>query len=73
MANATATVTGKTGPGGTVTGLVLADVEDIDFDFLKNMIHITHSNGKIFHLSWSGIATVTFSISGGNATVTIST
>lgn len=72
MASATAVLTGNTGPGGTVTALTLDDVKDIDFDFEHNMISVTYTNGKIFKLSWTGVTTVTFSISGGNATVTVS-
>lgn len=73
MANATATVTGNTGPGGTVTALVLSNVESIEFDFQHSMINFLYNSGKTFKLAWTSIATVTFSISGGNATVTIST
>lgn len=73
MASATAVLTGNTGPGGTVTALTLEDVTSIDFQFKHNMISLTYNEGKIFKLSWTSIATVTFSISGGNATVTIST
>ena len=75
MASGTATVTGQTGPGATVTSLVLNQVRNILFDFENNMVHIYHLNeaGKTFKLSYQGIATVTFSISGSVTTVTIST
>jgi hypothetical protein len=72
MAN-TATLTGNTGPGGTVTGLLLGDVSSIKFDFRAGMISVIYGDvDKEFNLSYTGVTTVTFSISGVSTTVTVS-
>lgn len=65
-----AIVTGNTGPGATVTELELKPLESIVFDLDKSMVNINYA-GKTFNLAYTGVATVEFSISGGDTTVTI--
>jgi len=73
MPSGVSTLTGNTGPGATVTALRLSDVSNINFNFRGSMIHVTYGQpDKTFDLSWTGITTVTFSISSGVPTVTIS-
>lgn len=70
----TATVTGKTGPGGQLTAQLISDVKAIHFDFEHSMISIdTGDPVRTVHVAWTSIATVSFSITAGVAAVTIST
>ena len=74
MAADKATVTGKTGPGLTVTSLVLNDVKGINFQFDSKVVSIYYGEPrKTFELDYDSTATVTFSITAGVSTVTIST
>lgn len=70
MAN-TATVTGKVGPGLTMTAQVFDDVKGIEFDFEHSMIRISHGI-LLSQVAYSGVTTVTFSINGTTTEVTIS-
>lgn len=74
MANSspnTVVYTGTTGPGQSVTSLTFTDVSDIEFDFRANTIKVTHGIG-ISYFDYSAITTLTWSISSGHATITIS-
>lgn len=77
MANsapATVTVTSTTGPGRAVTAQRFTDVNDIEFDFLHNVIKVMRTGaGGTQIYDFSAIATVTFTISGGVSTLVIST
>lgn len=71
--SALATVTGHTGPGGSVTALVLNPVHSIEFNFEDNMVYVEYGTpSKRFPMSYQGVGTVTFSISGGVTTITVS-
>jgi hypothetical protein len=70
------TITGNLGPGNTVTALVFSDVTSVNFDFVARTVAITDKatgTPKTVYFEYANIATVTFSISGANTTVTIST
>lgn len=67
------TVTGKTGPDRTVTAAVIPNVLGIDFQLSDKRCFVTTENAagdniKEFDLTFT---TVTFSITGGNYTVTL--
>jgi hypothetical protein len=71
MATNTATITGKAGPGLTVTATVLNNVTDIDFNLVGYVLTITGS-GYRQEFDLYNTATVTYTISSKIATVTIS-
>jgi hypothetical protein len=70
------TITGKIGPGNTVTSLLFANVTDVDFQVARGVLQVSFltSGGQpktqSFDLAQS--TTVTYSISGGVATITVS-
>lgn len=65
------TITAKTGPGSQVTALVIQNVTNLNFDLAgENLQVFKGSSFSTYDLS--DIATVTFSISGHNYTVTVS-
>lgn len=73
VAPATLTITSTTGPGQAVTALKQTNVNDIEFDFLHNIIKVmlTGSGGtQIF--DYSAMNTVTFTITAGVTTISIS-
>jgi len=76
MANAapaTVTITSTTGPGQAVTALKYTDVNDIEFDFFHNIIKIIRTGGGGTQIyDYSAMNTVTWTISGGITTITIS-
>lgn len=76
MANsapATVTITSTTGPGQSVTALKFTDVNDIEFDFLHNIIKVLRTgSGSTQIYDFSAMNTVTFTISAGVSTLTIS-
>lgn len=75
MANvgpASATVTSTTGPGVTNTAIVFNNVTDFEVDFMKNTMKITHAGGlTITYYDYSAMATMTWTISGGATSITI--
>ncbi len=77
MANAapaTVTVTSTTGPGQTVTALKFTDVNNVEFDYLHNLIKVTRTgSGGIQIYDYSAINTVTMTISAGVTAIVIST
>ena len=78
MSSAVATVTGHIGPGDSMTSQVFPNCANINFNIAAGTITIVWvPNGKatqiITHIEYSDIATVTYTISAGVATVTIST
>lgn len=75
MANispAKVTYTGSTGPGIAVTATVINNVIDIEYDFVKNTVKVTTSDGVINYYDYSATTTVTHTISGGLTTIVIS-
>jgi hypothetical protein len=77
MANsapATVVITAPIGPGDAVSALSFTDVNNIEFDFLHNLIKIarTGSGGTQIY-AYDSIATISVTISGGLSTFTIST
>jgi len=71
MKTATVTISGKIGPGNTVTSLVLSGVTDVDFQIKNNVIAISIDD-KVRFFDYNATATVTYTISGDAATITIS-
>lgn len=69
-----ATVTAPYGPGLATSAAVYANVKGINFDFDKKVVKITHGDpGTDSFFAYGTVATVSFSISQPNNTVTIST
>jgi len=75
MKTATVTITGKIGPGLTDTALVFQGVTGINFNISDNTIEIIQAAKAEKHtfFDYDTIATVTYTISGDAATITIST
>ena len=71
MKTATVTISGKIGPGNTVTSLVLSGVTDVDFQIKNNVIAISIDD-EVRFFDYDATATVTYTISGDAATITIS-
>lgn len=70
----TVTITSTYGPGLTATAQSFTRVTGLAFDYVKNTIKIDHADGRLTaYYDYSAIATVTYTISGGTATITIST
>ena len=65
------TVTGKIGPGATITSQVFSNVTDIEFDQRAQILRLT-TDGKIVEVDLYGITTVTYTIAAHVATVTVS-
>lgn len=73
VAPATVTITSTTGPGVTATATVFSNVTDIEVDFLKNTIKITHASGlTISYYDYSAMATLTWTITAGLTAIVIS-
>lgn len=70
---ATVTITGKIGPGNTVTSLVFTNVTGVNFQIANNTIDIEQADSAERHsvFDYDATATVTYSISGNVATITI--
>lgn len=68
----TVTITAKTGPGLTVTTLVINNVSDINFDLIKRELDVIDTNGIIKEFDIDAITTITMTVSSKNYTVTIS-
>ena len=71
MKTATVTITGKIGPGFSVTSLVFTGVTGVDFQIKNNTIMISRDD-KHTVFDYDATATVTYIISGDAATITIS-
>lgn len=74
MKTCTVTITGKIGPGFTATTLVFTDVTSLNFHIADNTIEIVQASKgeKSTFFDYDATATVTYTISGDAATVTIS-
>lgn len=76
MANvspAQVTITSTTGPGVTATATVFTAVTDLEVDFVKNTIKITHASGRIItYYDYSAMATFTWTITAGSTVIAIS-
>lgn len=70
MPSATVTVTAVAGPGRTLTSGSFTNVSEVNFKLGNNTFTLT-SNGAIKEFDWQSIATVTFTVSGHNGTVSI--
>lgn len=66
------TVTAPTGPGVSVTSLVLRNVTDIDFQLGGKSILRVESDNGIDHFDISDSSTVTFTLASGVGTVVVS-
>lgn len=72
-ASASCTVTGKTGPGNTVTAIALADVRRIIFDIPRQVVRIEYGASGVFESDYAVTVTVTDTISGTTSTFAMST
>lgn len=72
-ATASATITGKTGPGSTVTSLALADIRRIIFDIPRQVVRIEYGASGVFETDYAVTVTVTDTISGVTSTFVMST
>lgn len=73
MPAANVTVTAKTGPGVQNTAQLYSNVPLITFDLQKNTFSVANPDRtRLTDFGYDGVATVTFVIAGGVATVTIS-
>ncbi len=70
----TVTITGKIGPGFSVTSLVFTNVTGLFFNIKENTIEIVQAELAEKHtfFDYESTATVTYTISGVAATITIS-
>jgi hypothetical protein len=69
------TVTGNTGPGRALTAVTIPNVTGIDFQLNDRRLFITTDQAagdNIKEFDLNTITTVTFSIAGGNYSVTVS-
>lgn len=77
MANsapARVTITSTTGPGVSAVATIYNNVVDLEVDFNKNTIKITHDGGlTISYYDYSAIATLTWTITAGSTVIVIST
>jgi len=73
MATGNVTITADIGPGESVTALVVNDVRELRYDFPGDRLQLVLANGKIQNYDYDNVATITHTISGSVATVTIST
>lgn len=70
MPLAAVTVTAVAGPGKTLTTGTFTNADQVNFNLGNNTFTIT-ANGAINTFDWQSIATVTFTVSGHNGTVSI--
>ena len=68
------TVTADTGPGRQNTGVVLTNVNKVEFELDKKIARITREGGasNIAEYDLATVVTMTFTISGGNYTMVMS-
>lgn len=71
MPAANVTVTAVAGPGKTLTSGVFASAQQVNFNLSNNTFTVVAQDGSIKTFDWESIATVTFTVSGHNGTVSI--
>lgn len=71
MPSASVTVTAVAGPARTLTSGVFPAAQQVNFNLSNNTFTIIASDGSIKTFDWQSIATVTFTVSGHNGTVSI--
>lgn len=69
---ATITVTADAGPGLQATAIPFVNALGLEFQFGRNTFTVIDANNNPNIFDYNDTATVTFTISGSNATVTIS-
>ena len=65
-----AVVTADFGPDRQATAMPVENITGVKFDFAKNMVYID-TELKTLEFAYTGVTGVSFSISGGSTTVTI--
>lgn len=68
---ASVTITGKAGPGLTVTAQTYTGVTDVAFNVSRSEVTLVLSSGAILTIAVATTLTVTVTVSSGNYTVTI--
>lgn len=71
MPSAAVTVTAVSGPGQTLTAGSFPGAKEVNFNLNNNTFTVVGSDGSIKTFDWQSIATVTFTVSGHNGTVSI--
>ena len=66
------TVTLITGPAQAVTAQVINNVSNVEFDIAEQVLRIRDTNSRSYEFDLSGAVTVTYTISGGIATIAVS-
>jgi hypothetical protein len=66
------TLTGKTGPASSVSAISLPGITAINFQIARGVVSVTYGNGQIFDMEYTGLTTVTDSISGTVSTFVMS-
>jgi hypothetical protein len=67
------TITGKTGPDRAITAAVINDVQRVDFQLADNRLQVHRvSSQPVAEFDLKTVTAVTFAISGGNYTITVS-
>ena len=70
---ANVTVTAAAKAGLVATAVSTLNIRNIEIDIKKEMIFITGSDGQRVEYPYDAIATLTWTIAGGTATIVIST
>lgn len=69
---ATATVTGTTGAGLTLTAGVFTGITAVNFDTVNNVLSLTGENNIVINVSITAATTITATKSGSTYTFTVS-
>jgi hypothetical protein len=74
MSTGNATVTSTYGPGRSAVATVISDVKSCNFDIERDVLRLTTgTNHVVQDFSYDALATITYTVSGGVATITVST
>lgn len=68
----TITITAPTGPGSSVTSLVLTDIRSVTFDPIASRLSVMLSDGTIKNFDIKATTTITATASAGTFTFTVS-
>ncbi len=73
MATGNLTITAPYSTGKTASALALTGIKSIKYNMEKEVIEVVDSAGRFIHFDYETVATVTHTISGETATITVST
>lgn len=72
MASGTATVSGKTGPGNTVTSASFPNISKIILEPIRQMLQVFYGNNQYAEVDYSQTTVLTDTISGATSTFVVS-